>query len=65
MLQLDFEAKIASSQDATSRRDWLQGLVTSTSPLVCADLHVRLIGGNYIYPSLIGIFTVPCELFFS
>ena len=35
-LWLDFEAKMASSHDETCFRDLLQGLVTLTSPLVCA-----------------------------
>ena len=37
-LRLDFAAKMASSHDATSPCDLLQGLVTGTSPIVCADL---------------------------
>ena len=34
----DFKAKMASSDDATSRKDQSQGLVAETSPTVCADL---------------------------
>ena len=37
-LRLDFAAKMASSRDATSPCDLLQGLVVGTSPIVCADL---------------------------
>ena len=37
-LRLDFVAKMASSHDATSPCDLLQGLVAGTSPIVCADL---------------------------
>ena len=35
---IDFEARMASSQDGTCPRDLLQGLVAGTSPLVGADL---------------------------
>ena len=37
-LRLDFVAKMASSHDATSPCDLLQGLVAGTGPIVCADL---------------------------
>ena len=37
-LRLDFVAKMASSHDATSPCDLLQGQVAGTSPIVCADL---------------------------
>ena len=36
-LRLDFVAKMGSSHDATSHCDFLQGLVTGTSPIVCVD----------------------------
>ena len=38
-LRLIFAAKMASSHDATSPCDLLKGLVTGTSPIVCADLN--------------------------
>ena len=37
-LRVDFVAKMASSHDATSPCDLLQGIVAGTSPIVCADL---------------------------
>ena len=37
-LRLDFVAKMASSHDATSPCDLLQGLVSGTSQIMCADL---------------------------
>ena len=37
-LRLDFVATMASSHDATSPCDLLQGLVAGTSPIVSADL---------------------------
>ena len=37
-LRLDFVAKLASSHDATSPCDLLQGIVAGTSRIVCADL---------------------------
>ena len=37
---LDFVAKMASSHDATSLCDLLQGLVAGTSPFVCTDLKM-------------------------
>ena len=37
-LRLDCKGLVASSHDATSPCDLLQGLVAGTSPIVCADL---------------------------
>ena len=37
-MQLDFEAKMASSRNGTCSLDLLQGLVAEASPL-CADLN--------------------------
>ena len=41
-LRLDFVAKMASSHDATSPCDLLQGIVAGTSPILCADLKVNV-----------------------
>ena len=37
-LRLDFEAKMASSQDGMCPYDLLRGQVAGTCPLVCANL---------------------------
>ena len=41
-LWLDFAAKMASSDDATSPCDLLQGIVAGTSPIVCADFQATV-----------------------
>ena len=41
LCELAIFATVASSHDATSPSDLLQGLVAGTSPIVCADLYIK------------------------
>ena len=41
-MRLDFEAKMASSRDATSRREQLQGLVPSCVPTLSLGTYIFL-----------------------
>ena len=57
-VRLDFVAKMASSHDATSPCDLLQGLVAGTSPIVCTDLKCPS-QKKQIAPLVLLEFTVP------